>query len=81
MNEQNEIMGDWYEEMNLEQEKMKIKIQYSNDSEPDCRRVGTYTIIDGKEVTLASDCLGSMVDKETEEEARRIFGNNVELEY
>jgi hypothetical protein len=73
-------MSDWYETEGLI-EGPEIKIYYSNDSDEDCRREGTYTIVDGKEVVLASHCLPSNVDKETREEAVRIFGESVRLKY
>lgn len=60
---------------------MKINVLSYDDSEEDCRRNTYYTMVDGKEVTLAACALGSYYTfLEIQEKARKVFGADVELD-
>jgi len=61
---------------------MKIKITYLDASEEDCRRTDYVTYVNGKEFCLAASALGKeFTEREVERNARKLFGDDVEIEY
>jgi len=61
---------------------MKITVNSYDDSDDDCRRDTFYTVVDGKEYCLAPCALGTYRNwLEIQEEAKRLFGEDVEIEF
>jgi len=60
----------------------KITVTSYDDSEPDCKRDTYVTMVDGKEYCLAACALGGEdTYREIEELARKLFGDDVEIDY
>jgi len=61
---------------------MKIKVYTVDASEDDCRRYDFCCRVDGKEYLLAGSALGGeYTRREVEENARKLFGADVQVVY
>jgi hypothetical protein len=61
---------------------MKIKIQYRDAGDNDCKRLDYVTEVDGKKFLLAHDTLGNIYsDGEAERTAKHFFGDDVQIEW
>ncbi len=61
---------------------MKITVTHYWDGDDDCNRYTYVTNVDGKEILLAACVLsGGLAEANIEKRARKLFGDDVEIEY